>query len=118
MQRSAQSADGATQREHLLQVCEQLGKTPEEMGLEIPEEGEEVPEGGEFLWQIFWELSLARGNNGFSENPLSWQEIREYAALNSLDLGPYDAATLRGMDHAYLTTRAEMAAKTTKKRRS
>lgn len=114
---NATVSTGGTEREHLLQVCKQTGKTLEELGIELPEtDGQDIPEGGEFLWETFWDLSLSRGNNGFSENPLSWQELHAFAVLNGLDLSPYQAATLRSMDRAYLIVRAELAAKNTKTR--
>lgn len=114
---NAAVSTGGTEREHLLQVCKQTGKMPEELGVELPEAGGlDVPECGEFLWETFWELSLSRGNNGFSENPLSWRELHAFAVLNGLDLSPFDANALRSMDRAYLTVRAELTAKNTKSR--
>lgn len=112
-----QIPDSGTQREHLLQACKQTGKTPEELGIVLPEaEVVDVPEGGEFLWESFWELSYSRGNNGFAENPLSWLEIQAWAGLNGLELTPFQAAALRSMDHTYLATRADLAAKNAKKK--
>lgn len=114
---NAAVSTGGTEREHLLQVCKQTGKTPEELGVELPEvDGPDIPEGGEFLWETFWELSLSRGNNGFTENPLPWRELHAFAVLNDLDLSPFDANALRSMDRAYLAARAELAAKQAKSR--
>lgn len=106
--------NGTSQRDHLEQVCRQTGKTLDELGLSVPEDDEDspdIPEGGEFLWSVFWELSQGRGNNGFTENPLSWLEIAAFSQLSGHNLTPFEAETLRRMDAAYLATRAKMSAK-------
>lgn len=114
------ASGGATQRDHLEQLCFQTGKTPEELGVELQDgtpDTPDIPDGGEFLWGAFWDLSFSRSFNAFTENPLPWLEIQAYAALNSLELTPFEASTLHGMDQAYLTARAEMAAEAEKKRK-
>lgn len=106
-------ADGASQRDHILEACRQLGKTPEELGL-APEEAVEEPEvpfAGECLWTWFWEVSGARTSNGFCLLPLSWADIEAWARLTATSLSPYEALTLRRMDAAYLSAHAEATKK-------
>lgn len=106
---------GITQREHLLQVCKQTGKTPEELGFILPEPPE-PPTEGLHLWHWFLELSGARTSNGFGPNPISWNEIDAFNRLNGLRLTPWEAETLRRMDMAYLAIHTENEAKKPRER--
>ena len=71
-------ADGTTQRDHILEVCKQTGKTPEELGVSETSLDEEIPipEDGLYLW------------------------------FTSTLLTPYEILTLRSMDTAFLSAHA------------
>lgn len=98
-------ADGASQRDHILEACRQLGKTPEELGypeISLEEKEMRIPDEGLYLWSLFQEASAGRGNNGFGPMTLSWSDIEAWARLTSTHLSPYEVLTLRSMDAAFL----------------
>ena len=109
-------ADGTTQRDHILEVCKQTGKTPEELGVSETSLDEEIPipEDGLYLWFYFQELSGGRGNNGFGPTALSWSDMEAWARLTSTPLTPYETLTLRSMDAAFLSAHAAEAEKCNK----
>ena len=109
-------ADGTTQRDHILEVCKQTGKTPEELGVSETSLDEEIPipEDGLYLWFYFQELSGGRINSGFGPTALSWSDMEAWARLTSTLLTPYEILTLRSMDTAFLSPNAEQPKKPTR----
>ena len=101
-------ADGTTQRDHILEVCKQTGKTPEELGVSETSLDEEIPipEDGLYLGFYFQELSGGRINSGFGPTALSWSDMEAWARLTSTPLTPYEILTLRSMDTAFLSAHA------------
>lgn len=104
------SRDGASQRDHLLQACRQLGKSPQALGLTLPEPPE-PPAEAVHIWHWFHRLSAARGNNGFGYNPLTWADMAAYARFQGVTCTPWEAETLHDMDMAFLAAHAEANAK-------
>lgn len=103
-------ADGTSQREHVLEACRQLGKTPEELGypeISLEEEEMPLPEEGLYLWSLFQEASAGRVNGGFGPAALSWSDLEAWAQLTSTPLSPYEVLTLRSMDAAFLSAYAK-----------
>jgi hypothetical protein len=54
------------------------------------------------VWEFFWQLSAARGSNGFGLNPFSYSEIDAFGRLNRIAFEPWEVAALKQMDAAYL----------------
>ena len=62
----------------------------------------DVPAAGEYLWGLFWDMSLGRGNGGWGPEPLSWADMAAYAGLNGITFNPWESKALRRMDLAFL----------------
>ncbi len=101
---------GASQRDHILEACRQLGKTPEELGypeLAFDDEAPLIPDEGLYLWNFFQELSSGRINSGFGPTALSWSDVDAWVRLTSTPLSPYEVLTIRSMDAAFLSAYAK-----------
>ena len=61
-----------------------------------------VPRGCEALWDAFNEMAHCAGNNGFSRNPVGWQDIAAWQAAHHLTLSGWEAATVIAIDQAVL----------------
>lgn len=86
--------DGSTLRQHLQAVWRASGRKPKE--LDIPE----MPPMVAHLWDIFGELSVARGSNGFGINAINYREITSWQHLSGVTLTPWEAETLIHLDRA------------------
>lgn len=61
-----------------------------------------VPEAGRVFWQLFSELAETRTWHMNGPNPISYEEIRSFCALQRWSLKPHHIQILRAMDSAYL----------------
>ena len=86
-------AKGVTMRRHL----EQVGKAGPNA---------EPPGAAEHVWAWFWELSAARGSNGFAPMPVTHLEIEAWARMVGAELAEWEVRAIRAMDVAFL---AELA---------
>jgi len=55
-----------------------------------------------YLFQVFQDLSAARGSNGFGVNPISYSEIQAYRQLTGVKLTYWDVKMLRRIDSIFL----------------
>ena len=56
----------------------------------------------EYIWAVFLQLHSARSSNGYSANPIPYSEIVAWCALTRVRLAPWEIATLRSVDLAFL----------------
>lgn len=90
--------DGSTQRAHLDIVEKATGQ---------PQYDEpEVPAAGEFLWDIFWQLSRARGSSIDGASCLAHCELAAWRTLTATTLHPWEVQALTIMDSAYINASA------------
>ncbi|GAA5664520.1 hypothetical protein Brsp07_03012 [Brucella sp. NBRC 14130] len=61
-----------------------------------------IPDAGRVLWQIYSDLAETRTWHMNGPNPISYEEIRSFCALQRWSLQPRHVAILRAMDGAYL----------------
>lgn len=110
----SQKSGGSSLREHLESVQRQTGKRPAEL------DGPPLPPEGAHWW--YWWLSLAEGR-GYSASgvplPFTWADLRGWAELSRLELGPPDIDALRAIDRVYLKTAYDQrAAEAAQRKRS
>jgi len=55
-----------------------------------------------YLFQVFQELSAARGSNGFGVNPISYSEIQAYRELTGARLSYWDVKMVRRIDSIFM----------------
>lgn len=70
-----------------------------------------VPYGSDYVWDLFWNLREGVGGNGFSPNPISYQELDAYSRLMGIRLSLFMVKAIRHMDNRYLGTLAKQASK-------
>lgn len=68
-----------------------------------------MPEGADYLWRAFQRLSGRRTNNGFGQNPLTWQEIDAFVRLSGVALAPWEIEVIERLDGLYLAQQAKQA---------
>lgn len=62
-----------------------------------------LPYSLEHVWYWFLELDSARGNNGYSNNPISYNEILSWAWLTGRKPSALEVDVLRRLDITYLS---------------
>lgn len=92
---SEKQKDGATLRDHLLQVQKQTGYTPAEL-VEI-----EVSYLVMYLWESFLELNSTR-QSGMGVNAISYSEIKAYCELTQTHFSPYEIKVIKMLDRVFL----------------
>jgi hypothetical protein len=95
--------DGTKLADHLDQILRTHGELPP--GSPVVEE---IPFPAAALWSIFWQLSGARGSNGFGPTGLSFTEIQAWSDLYAVELTPWEVEALKAMDAEYLKTTAQL----------
>jgi hypothetical protein len=90
--------DGATVRDHLLQVAKITGSIPPELI-----EPELLP-GCDVVWQMF--LSLHNGRDG-ENKPISWRDLYAWQQIQNLSLDVFEIDLLIAMDRAALAALKE-----------
>lgn len=91
--------NGTSQREHLLEVQRQTGKTPKEL------EGPPFPTLVSHIWSAFIALSSARSMGMSGPDSLSYTEIKNWMDVTNNRLSARDVEALKSLDVIYLTTR-------------
>jgi hypothetical protein len=66
------------------------------------------PELAEHVWSWFWELSDARGSNGFGLNPIAFSDIAAWSAMTGAEPSEWEVRAIREMDRAFLTAHAKL----------
>lgn len=61
-----------------------------------------MPVFGEHVLEWFWELSAARGSNGFGALPITYGEIAAWQALTGVEPEAWEVKAIREMDMAFL----------------
>lgn len=82
-----------------------LGKRPAEL------DGPAAPEALWHVWEWFWSLDAARGNNGWSWNPLGFADIEAWTRLSRIQPTPFEVDCLRLLDRAWLREQRKRAPK-------
>lgn len=95
--------DGSRLADHIEQIERTTGKRPSEFP-----DAPEVPDPVQAVWFTFWELSAARGSNGFGPNALTFTEIQAWSDLSDQPLSPWEVRALKVMDAEYLTAAAKL----------
>ena len=67
-----------------------------------------MPEGAEYLWTMFLDLSRSRMFTDVGPLGIPYSEIDAWARLNGRSLAPWEVATLRDLDGAFLTVTAKL----------
>lgn len=97
-------SDGNTVLHHLLAVESAIGRTPpplqEYYDIECPPAVE-----GIYFWWL--DLHERRTNNGFSENPLSFQEILAWKTLYNIPLTDFQIDIILKIDRWWLLSKQE-----------
>lgn len=97
-------SDGVSQREHLLAVERQTKKPVKELQNLI-----ELPESMFSIWSHFLALDSSRSSNGYSANPLSFSEIKDYFDLLREVPEVWEVQLIRRLDQTLLTVYAKQA---------
>jgi hypothetical protein len=95
--------DGSTERDVLLSVERQTGKTPDAL------QGPPLPADAEHVWQWFLELHAGRGSNGFGPNPLSWSDLAAWASLTMRTVRPSEVDAIMMLDRLWMAQKASEA---------
>ena len=88
--------DGVTEREHLIQVERQSGRTP------LALQGPEFPELLEHVWTAFLLLNNTRGQGFSGPLPISYQEIDAWQRMTQNMLLPWEIEAVKRLDAIYL----------------
>lgn len=60
-----------------------------------------------YLWELFFEITSARGANGFGLNPLGWHDLEAWQRVAGERLTSFERGTLLALDRLYLNDAAE-----------
>jgi len=66
------------------------------------------PEMASHVWEWFWDLSAARGANGFGLNPISFADLAAWAAMTGAEPTEWEVAAIREMDRAFLSEHSKI----------
>jgi hypothetical protein len=88
--------NGTPLRAHLISVWDQSGNMPEEL------DAIDIPDAAEYLWKWFWDLSAARGSNGFGSNPIGYETLQAWSIMTTNQPTPWEIEVLRRMDGEYM----------------
>jgi hypothetical protein len=92
--------DGSTERDMLLSVERQTGKTPAALE-DLP-----LPADAEHIWHWFLALHAGRSSNGFGPNPISWSDISAWISITQTIVRPSEIAAIMMVDRLWLEQRA------------
>lgn len=93
---SIPDGSGTTEREYLLKVQEQTGRTPEALM------GPDFPELMVHVWSAFLYLSRCRGQGFSGPQPLSYQEIKAWAELTDTPLMAWEVDAIMRIDKVFM----------------
>lgn len=68
----------------------------------------------ELVWDYFLQLSNARTSNGYSANPITYQEIWSWNDLNEIGVTPFEVKIIKRLDIIYLNHQATEQSKRNK----
>ena len=54
-----------------------------------------------FVWTTFWELSAARGSNGFGLDPIRWTDLHAWQQLTRTQLAPWEVRAVLAIDRVF-----------------
>lgn len=75
------------------------------------EDGPELPMAGRRAWDIFIQLSGARGSTGSGPAPIAFSEIESWSRLRREPVRSFELDMLRALDSAFLRAASERAGK-------
>ncbi len=97
----------ATETDHLAQVAKQLGKELIDVEQDIADSI--FPDVASHLWATFIELHDGRTYGMSGPNPLSYDLIKAWCDLMSVDLSPWEITTIKSLDNIWIKTNSEEA---------
>lgn len=103
---NAVGKDGASVRDHEISAWEQTGVKPELLASAPP-----LPVEGRSLWAYFCQMHRRRQHGMNGPQPLTFAEVREWAALNRVCLDRWEIDAILGVDDAYIAASAEASKK-------
>lgn len=96
MKLSIPDKDGVTEKQHLLEVERQSGRTPKAL------QGPDFPELMEYVWTAFLLLNQTRGQGMNGPLPISYQEIESWMRMTDNRLLPWEIEAIKRLDAVYL----------------
>jgi len=97
----------ATESDHLAQVAKQLGK--EDSDIEQSNADAIFPDLASHLWATFLELHDGRTYGMSGPNPISYDIIKAWCDITSVDLSPWEVSTIKALDNLWIKTTSEEA---------
>lgn len=73
-------------------------------------DGPPLPPDGAHIWEWFGELDAARGSNGFSPNPISYQDVSAWVDLTGTITRPTEVRAIMLLDRLRRSVWAKHAA--------
>lgn len=98
---SRATPDGNTEREHLLAMERQTGRSAPE--LQLPE----LPDGCHLIWNTFLELHNARASSGMGPSAIGWQDLLAWQRVRGVQLTTWEIDTLMAIDTLALKTESK-----------
>jgi hypothetical protein len=97
----------ATESDHLAQVAKQLGKNVSD--IEQSNADAIFPDLASHLWATFLELHDGRTYGMSGPNPISYDIIKAWCDITSVDLSPWEVSTIKALDNLWIKTTSEEA---------
>ena len=97
----------ATESDHLAQVAKQLGKDVSDV--EQSNANAIFPDLASHLWATFLELHDGRTYGMSGPNPISYDIIKAWCDITSVDLSPWEVSTIKALDNLWIKTTSEEA---------
>jgi hypothetical protein len=95
----------ATEADHLAQVAKQLGKEVEDV--EKFNSDALFPDVASHIWASFLELHDGRTYGMSGPNPISYDIIKAWCDLTSVQLSPWEIETIKSLDNLWIKITGE-----------
>lgn len=87
--------DGATLREHLMAAEAALRRPIDKLHVECPR-------ALVYVWDWFCDISSSRKSGYGGSEPISYEELRAWQALNGIELTKYELSLIRKIDRTFI----------------
>lgn len=95
----------STERDHLAQVAKQLGKEVDDV--EKSNSDALFPDAASHIWVAFLELHDGRTYGMSGPNPISYDIIKAWCDLTSVQLSPWEIETIKSLDNLWIKITGE-----------
>lgn len=95
----------STERDHLAQVAKQLGKEVDDV--EKFNSDALFPDAASHIWVAFLELHDGRTYGMSGPNPISYDIIKAWCDLTSVQLSPWEIETIKSLDNLWIKITGE-----------